>query len=102
MIRTKKDLEEYISADNSRYNLRMPMWAGLIVGNEPCHALHYLHCLRRYEYAYNNRKRNIFTLFRYLYRSLAWRRLSFKYKIFIGANKCGKGLYIAHMGGVLL
>lgn len=102
MIQTWGDLKRYKKTDSSRYILRMPIWLGLLLGNEPCHALHYVKILRNFEYTYNNVHKGVLWKVWHAWNSLRWRRLSFKYKIYIGPNMCDEGLHIVHFGGGII
>lgn len=46
MIRDRKTLKEYISADKSRYIVRYPAFLGRILNDESYFILQYLKCLR--------------------------------------------------------
>ena len=53
--------------------------------------------LRRLEYL-TNIKKNIFQKIEYFYAFWNYKRLCFRYKMKIGINTCGPGLYIPHIG----
>lgn len=97
MIRTKKDLQEYIAADAKANGMEKHYLLKLIYGNDNARAFRYLKSLRRLEYAVNNKK--------LLYQFRRWynRRLSLKYGIVLFPNTIGKGLRLPHLvGGVIL
>lgn len=98
MIKTKKDLKFYIHADKTRYSLRMPWRLGVYIGNEPSHAFRAVRALRLYEFALNNSS-SFFGKVRLLIRSLRFRQISWKTKVFIMPNTVGYGLHIVHLGG---
>ena len=90
MINTKKELREYLDADKKA------------LGKTSSHPRfmtdfewRYEIVLRKAEY-YNNHR---FNPLRYYY-LFKLRRLQLKYQTFIPMNTCGKGLSIAHIGGI--
>lgn len=98
MINTKNDLKFYLKEDKKRAYLRMPWRLGVCIGNEPSHAYRMVRTLRLYEYAINNSS-SLFGKIRLLFRSVRFRVLSFRYKIFINPNTIGYGLRLKHIGG---
>ena len=84
--------------DKKRYSLRMPWRLGVYIGNEPSHAFRMVRALRLYEYALNNSS-SLFGKIRLLFRSLRFRQLSYKYRVFIKPNTVGYGLRLTHIGG---
>lgn len=94
MIKTKVDLKEYITADSTRYPIR---WFDKFIFSEPVHTMRYLINLRKLEYHLNN--------FGFIHKILGgvrywiWRMQSWKYRIKIAPNTCGKALYITHISG---
>ena len=76
--------------DKKRYSLRMPWRLGVYIGNEPSHAFRMVRALRLYEYALNNSS-SLFGKIRLLFRSLRFRQLSFKYRVFIKPTGCVVG-----------
>ena len=96
MIKTKADLLDYTEADRKANHMCEHYWLKLIYGNENARAFRYLKVLRKYEYAKNNH-----SFWRFWYR-LVLRRLGLKYGISIFPNMVGKGLYISHLGGVII
>ncbi|MCM1140347.1 MAG: serine acetyltransferase [Muribaculum sp.] len=95
MIKTRKDLKEYIEADRKQYPIR---WFDKFLFSELVHTLSYLENLRRLEYHLNNTGliHKLLAGFRYW----TWRRQSWRYGIKIAPNTCGKGLKVSHiMGG---
>lgn len=101
MIQNKSDLKMYLFHDKQRYTLRIPWRIGVYIGNEPCHAFRMVRALRLYEYALNNSS-SLLGKARLLFRSLRFRQLSFKYKVFIKPNAVGYGLRLTHIGGVFI
>lgn len=76
----------------------MPWRLGIFIGNESAHAYHLVRTLRLYEYSLNNCS-SILGKIRLLYRYFRYKRLSFKYKVFIKPNVVGYGLRLVHIGG---
>lgn len=94
MIRNKVDYRYYLAEDLKRYHLR---FMDRFIFNENYHTVKYLKALRHLEYL-TNIKRNIFQKIEYFYVFWNYKRLCFKYKMKIGINTCGPGLYIPHIG----
>ena len=99
MIKTKKDLSNYLSADAQRNGIKSKFdyWAKLLYGNESAHAFRYLKAFRMYEY-YSNINSPLRFFLRYYHR-----RLGLKYRLAIPINTVGPGIYIPHFqGGVVI
>ena len=94
MITNKKDYKYYLSEDSKRYNVR---FVDRFIYNENYHIVKYLKVLRRVEYL-TNIKRNVFQNLLYALAYWNYKRLCFKYRIKIGINTCGPGIYIPHLG----
>lgn len=102
MIVTKEDLRYYLSEDWKRYNLSKTQY---VIGRFTYgggKSLQLLRCLRKCEYAYNNRNKSIFNKVYYLIRLYLYRRLQFKLDTYIYLNSVGPGLYIPHLGGIII
>lgn len=93
MIRTKKDLKEFLEQDKKQLGItrKYPrpftdeIWKYQIL-------------LRKYEY-WTNVKNICSPLFK-IYYKIKFHRISIKLGIFIGLNTCGKGLSIVHINGI--
>ncbi len=96
MIKSKKDLKEYLEMDFKVQNMKYPLYSRLTFG-ENYKMYSYVRNLRYLEY-YKNKKKNIFEVFCYYYRYLLHRRNCIKYQINISPNSTGKGLFILHPG----
>lgn len=94
MIRNNFDCKYYFVEDLKRYHLR---FIDRFIFNENYHTVKYLKALRRLEYL-TNIKKNIFQKIEYFYAFWNYKRLCFRYKMKIGINTCGPGLYIPHIG----
>lgn len=101
MIKTKEDLRFYLAEDKKRYSLPIPWRLGILVGHEPSHAFRMVRALRLYEYALNNSS-GLLGKLRCIVRKISFRRLSFKYKIYLSTNAIGYGLRIVHFGGGII
>lgn len=100
MIKTKKDLREYILADESRYGKRKPALLGWFFGDEAYMTLKFLKRLRYTEYYFNTlNKKNPFRLLRFCWSFFLYRRMWDKYKLHVPLNVVGPGLYIPHRAG---
>ena len=101
MIKTRKDLREYIRADEARYSLRSPRILGWFLGDESYVVVRYLRVFRKLEF-YTNKRKYPWDYIPYTYYLLLHRRLLIKTGIRLIVNTVGKGLYIPHyMGGVI-
>ena len=99
MIKNRKDLQEYIIADEARYSLRKPRILGWFLGDESYVVVHYLRVFRRLEF-YTNKRKHPWDYIPYAYYLFRHRRLSIKTGIRLVVNTVGKGLYIPHhLGG---
>lgn len=104
MITTKKQLKEYIYADQSRYKQRKNFLCYFLFGDESYAIRRFLKVWRKTEYYYNTRNwRNPISLLRFVLFFIIYRRMSLHYKLFLPLNVVGPGLYIPHrMGGVII
>lgn len=94
MIKNKDDYRHYVSEDKKCYNIR---FIDKFIYNENYYIFKYLKTLRRLEYLTNIHK-NIFQKLEYLFVFWNYKRKCFKYRIKIGINTCGPGLYLPHIG----
>lgn len=101
MITTISDLKSYISADKEKYTTRRPQFLGRILNDEAYHVLRFLRCLRKLEY-YSNNKQGCFRRVLFYYYFLRHRMLELKYGIRISPNIVGRGIYIPHIGGIII
>lgn len=106
MIKTRKDLRFYLKEDAKRNGITS-WWKyhlQLLVAVENARVYHFLVCLRKCEYHYNN-KDSKYHYILYLYYQLKKSILGTKYHIKIPLNKVGYGVRIMHLsggGGILL
>ena len=98
MIKNKVDYKYYLSEDLKRYHLR---FIDRFIFNENYHAVKYLRTLRRLEYL-TNIKKNIFQKLEYAYVFWNYKHLCSKYNMRIGVNTCGPGLFIPHLGFIMV
>lgn len=100
MIQTKEELRKYIYADRLAMGFDCrKSWKEWLKGNvEDVRIYQYIKSLRKYEYYFNNKSRNIFTKIRFLLYKHYYKRLGCHLQFFIGANQFGKGLHIVHPG----
>lgn len=96
MITNKEELKYYLEEDSKRYKLR---FIDRFLYNESYFVLKYLKNPRKLEYL-TNIERNPFQNLMYIYRFWNYKRMSFKYRLHIGVNSFGPGLYIPHLGGI--
>lgn len=97
MIRTKKELTEYMMADlNAAYVPKnwLKRFLHTLHGNESCNAYRYVRCLRLTEYHMNTKHLLRFHFYRFKLSRLAL-RLGIRTEI----NAIGKGLNIIHLAG---
>ena len=103
MIKTKKDLRDAILKDRARYNYSFKGYiTGLLHKRDQSHAIRLLKYLRKCEYAYNNRNSSVFMKIAFCYYSFVYHRLEFYYDTYIGMNSVEPGLWIPHMGGIIV
>lgn len=95
MIKSKEDYKYYVAEDRKRYRLR---FIDRFIFNENYYLFKYLKNLRRLEYLTNKKQKNIFQKIEYAFVFWQYKRLSFKYRLKIGINTCGPGLFLPHMG----
>lgn len=96
MIRTYKDLKEYIQADFLRQEMKHPLLARFTYG-EHHRTRKYLSVLRHVEY-YKNKKKMPWDYFLYALYLLIYRRYSLKMNMYVLPNTVGKGLLLPHPG----
>lgn len=94
MIKNRRDYKNYLKEDRKRYHIR---FVDRFIYNENYYIFRYLKALRRLEYL-TNTKKNLFHCIEYPFAFLRYKRLCFKYRIKIGINTCGPGLFLPHMG----
>lgn len=97
MIKSKKDLKEYITADLAAAYVPQNCFIRLlhrIGGNEQCAGFSYVRRLRYTEYYLNNGKK-----LAYFWSHFLLSRMGLKYNVRIAPNCCGKGLCIIHLAG---
>lgn len=100
MIQTLKDLKYYRYRDWQRYNTRLwRYYLGFFMGEEPSRCIRFLRVLRNTEYFYNNRQNSLLHRILYILWRIHLKRVSFRYKIYVGLNTCGPGLRIVHISG---
>lgn len=97
MIRTRKDLKEYMTADLSAAYVPkngFKRWLHKLGGNEQCAAFSYVRRLRLTEYYLNTGKK-----LRYHWSHFLLGRMGLTYSIRVRPNCCDKGLCIIHLAG---
>lgn len=97
MIKTRKELKEYLRADYERQGMKHPFLSRITYG-ENYIIRHYLSILRHCEY-HSNQHSFIHRLLGAYYK-LRLRKLSVKHNIYIKPNCVGKGLLLPHPGFV--
>lgn len=97
-IKTKQQLREYLAAETDRYdNAGLQKLLNFFNLNEGAILRRHMILLRKTEYYLNTGKRLRFLLYK-----LRLRRIQRKYCLHVALNGCGKGLYIVHLGPVLM
>ena len=102
MIKTKEELREYISADESRNKKEhLSEFINIIRcllkwNDESYYVRKYLRAFRKYEYYYNNRENSICNNLLCKFYFSRTNLLSMRYGIHIRPNTVGKGLFIPH------
>lgn len=96
MIKSKKDLKDYLKADFEANKIRRPLLQWISRGELFC-VYNFLKTLRNLEY-YTNTQKNILKLLFYAWYKWNHRRLKLKYQFYIAPNTVGKGVAIMHPG----
>jgi len=106
MIKTRKDLEDYLKADSKYYQRQQGFFRSINSRridtpiSDQWYTWRYVYALRHVEYHYNNgglyhRAMHKFWLFKL-------RNYSYKTGFQVEPNTCGKGLYMGHFGYVIV
>ncbi len=95
MIKSKEELNNYITADRKALDMKHPFLASLTFG-EHARIRNYLTTLRYTEYY--SQKSGLIGKILYGIQNLNLRRKSLKYGIYIAPNSIGKGLNLPHPG----
>ena len=98
MIRSKSDLNEWISYERAKYGLAGGIKYFLLfcAGSERAVIWSWQKALRKTEYYYNTGKK-----IRYAISLIRLNHKSNKCGLHIGLNVCGKGLKVMHLGSIL-
>ncbi len=105
MIKTKKELEEYLKLDNSWTNLvsEKSSIINYLLQNHFFQIKRYLTCLRKYEYYLNTSRHSIIR--KLIMSFFLWKKYRYEIKlgVEIGANCLGKGVNLWHVtGGIII
>lgn len=100
MIKTKKDLINYVKLDKKRFDNRAPNFKDRILHNECWYIYKYILHIRYLEY-YKNNNNSIWHKIKYLYHFYFYKKLSFITKLTIYPGTVGPGLRIYHIGSFL-
>lgn len=100
MIQSKEDYKEYLAADAARIG-KLPGWKDYIYKREKYYIWQFIKNLRLLEYRKNVRKGVVANV---LYRLQCFRfyKLMHQTQLYIYPNVCGPGLYIPHLGYMLI
>lgn len=96
MIKTRKDLKQFIQAD-SKTRSGSNMLIKWVTRSDDYLPLLLVKCLRKYEF-YLNQKRNVLNILPYLWYWWNFRRLRVKTGIMFFPNTIGEGLNLVHPG----
>lgn len=96
IIKTKKELREWLKLDWESYDVKYPLLGKLTFG-ENASMFRYVKTLRKLEY-YTNKNQHIWDRILKTYYFLKWRRLSLITQIHIYPNSVGPGLHLVHPG----
>lgn len=97
MIKTKKDLHEYLEADKAQYGRPYHLFKKWLMHGEDFHVRLFLLTLRHYEY-YLNKKCKLWDYIPYLFYKWNYHRLRQKANLHIYPNTVGPGLDLRHAG----
>ena len=100
MIKSKKDYHAYLAADRSRFKTT-PGVRGWLFQSENYYIWKFIKNLRLFEYRMNCQT-NIFDKLLYKVQAIRFYRLMHKTQLYIFPNVCGPGLYIPHLGYILI
>ena len=99
MIKSKAELKEYISSDESNYFSRSPTIKQKLFDD----VWRYQVCLRKCEYLLNtNRMPYLFLNIPYIIQKMKLKKLGYKLGFSISENTFAKGLSIAHYGSIVV
>ncbi len=102
-VETFSDLLLWIRQDRSRYSFsRFKYYKGLLFHTESSHAIRLLKWLRITEFFSNKIQSNLFLKPFYWFSYYYYCRLQFRYDTYIGLNCCGPGLWMPHIGGIVI
>lgn len=99
MIKTRKELKEYLEYEKKLYPNSL---ADILTKDQRTYNWKYIKFLRKCEFYYNNRKKNVFYKFMYVYYRRKKNVLGAKIGIEIWENSFGKGLVIHHNGSIVV
>lgn len=94
MIKTKKDLWEYLEADKARYGCPYHLFKTWLMHGDDFHVRLFMVTLRHYEY-YLNKKRGLIDYIPYFFYYWNYHRLKQKASLYITT---GSGFYPVHAG----
>lgn len=100
MIQNKDDYKKYLAADLARLS-RHPGLRDWIFQTEQHHTWKFIKNLRLMEYRMNCR-RGIISRLLYYMQSIRFYRIMHKTELYIYPNVCGPGLFIPHLGYMLI
>ena len=95
MIKTKKDLHDYLAADLARYNRKLHWWTKFTY-SETWMIYSYFRNLRFIEYYQNNP--HWYNKLPYFLRVLKHRKMALKYQINVNSKNLGPGFLYVHPG----
>lgn len=100
MIQTKTDLKNCLKED-FKYYKQLPTLRDRLLKTERYYSCKFVYTLRHYEYAINN-KGSIWGMMLYVYWTFRFYHIMHKTQIYIYPNVCDTGLYIPHVGYMLI
>jgi len=100
MIKSKKDLEYYLSEDRKHYKSK-PTWIDWLLKSDFYYIWNFLTALRWMEYR-TNTARGFMGRIMLKYQTIRFYHLMHKTQMYIYPNVCGPGLYIPHKGYMLI
>ena len=100
MINNKEDLAFYLAEDRKHYKTA-PTWIDWLLNSDFYYIWNFIKALRWMEYRTNNCKGIVGRLL-LKYQTFRYYRLMHKTQLYIYPNVCGPGLYIPHLGYMLI
>lgn len=101
MIQSKEDLKYYLSEDRKYYKTNHLTWRDWLFRSEKYYIWKFITALRELEYRMNTSRNFLDKIIENIH-YIRFLRLMHKTQLYIYPNVCGSGLYIPHLGYMLI